>query len=388
EEGSKDKVVVKNVTEGDTVYLYESLDAKEAIAEQEASEENDVLTFDDLDFGEDAGRIYYSTKNPDMKESVRRSVPYDAEKGDKLEAPTDDQISLLQSLNGNPSTTGESFGILRINDLEDGSRIEIYEKENDTFPILQSAPSKNGKAKQSRIPLNKDGVFYAQIIKEGKNSSERFPVTFDDELLADVYSLQTLYDKYQNLLENNYTIDSWTNFKQVMKQAEDIVSYGQGSVNDIVTVRESLKEAANNLEEREEPVIDTDKLARLIEKASEYNEEDYTSEIYQVLMDIMTNAKEVIENPTDQSEIDDILTQLEEAIEQLKEISEDEGNDESNDNENEKDEDESNNEDNNDMDNESEDNENHNENDVNNETNDNDDNNNLEENEDSNDANK
>src|SRR5699024_394763 len=49
EEGSKDKVVVKNVTEGDTVYLYESLDAKEAIAEQEASEENDVLTFDDLD---------------------------------------------------------------------------------------------------------------------------------------------------------------------------------------------------------------------------------------------------------------------------------------------------------------------------------------------------
>ncbi|SDN08324.1 Endo-beta-N-acetylglucosaminidase D [Fictibacillus solisalsi] len=78
--GANDKVTIERVKEGQTVRLYQSLGAKEALAEKKA-EKDGAITFDHLDFGTaDAGRIYYTVQTEDERESLRFSAPYLHEK--------------------------------------------------------------------------------------------------------------------------------------------------------------------------------------------------------------------------------------------------------------------------------------------------------------------
>ncbi|WP_422658870.1 endo-beta-N-acetylglucosaminidase [Paenibacillus sp. EC2-1] len=76
--GPKDRVVIEGVRKGQTVRLYKSLDTKEVLAEQLA-EENGAITFEALDFGPEAGRIYYTVQSDGLGESLRFSKAYLAE---------------------------------------------------------------------------------------------------------------------------------------------------------------------------------------------------------------------------------------------------------------------------------------------------------------------
>ncbi|MEH7484116.1 discoidin domain-containing protein [Neobacillus drentensis] len=73
--GAQDKVVIERVKQGQTVRLYRSLDTKEVLAEKTA-EKDGTLTFEQLDFGPDAGRVYYTVQNPDTRESLKYSTAY------------------------------------------------------------------------------------------------------------------------------------------------------------------------------------------------------------------------------------------------------------------------------------------------------------------------
>lgn len=77
--GAQDNVTIDRVQQGQTVRLYSSLDAKNALAEKTA-EQDGTITFEQLDFGQEGGRIYYTVQNEGERESLRFSTAYLHEK--------------------------------------------------------------------------------------------------------------------------------------------------------------------------------------------------------------------------------------------------------------------------------------------------------------------
>lgn len=73
--GANDEVIIEKVREGQVVRLYKSLDSGEVIAKMRAKKDGKIL-FEDVDFGYEAGRIYYTVQSPDLNESLKFSVGY------------------------------------------------------------------------------------------------------------------------------------------------------------------------------------------------------------------------------------------------------------------------------------------------------------------------
>lgn len=77
--GAQDKVKIDRVQQGQTVRLYSSLDAKDVLAEKTA-EEDGTISFEQMDFGLEGGRIYYTVQNEGERESLKFSTAYLHEK--------------------------------------------------------------------------------------------------------------------------------------------------------------------------------------------------------------------------------------------------------------------------------------------------------------------
>lgn len=78
--GAEDRVTIDRVKKGQTVRLYKSLDAKDALAEKTAAEDG-TITFEQIDFGSaEAGRLYYTVQTEGERESLKYSVAYLNEK--------------------------------------------------------------------------------------------------------------------------------------------------------------------------------------------------------------------------------------------------------------------------------------------------------------------
>ncbi|MEH7119202.1 discoidin domain-containing protein [Neobacillus vireti] len=73
--GAEDQVSIDRVKKGQTVRLYKSLDAKAILAEKTADQDGTII-FEQLDFGPEAGRIYYTVQQEDERESLRFSSAY------------------------------------------------------------------------------------------------------------------------------------------------------------------------------------------------------------------------------------------------------------------------------------------------------------------------
>lgn len=74
-EGAQDQVTFEHVKKDQVVRLYDTMESNQVLAEKVAKEDGSV-TFTDLDFGEEAGRIYYTLQTPGVDESLKYSVGY------------------------------------------------------------------------------------------------------------------------------------------------------------------------------------------------------------------------------------------------------------------------------------------------------------------------
>ncbi|WP_062108948.1 endo-beta-N-acetylglucosaminidase [Bacillus niameyensis] len=94
-QGAEDQVTLKGVKKGQTARLYASLDSDKVIAEK-LIENDGTITFEQLDLGKKAGRIYYTIQDPDTRESLRYSVAYSEEAGVD-EITTSDLLATLEN---------------------------------------------------------------------------------------------------------------------------------------------------------------------------------------------------------------------------------------------------------------------------------------------------
>ncbi|WP_342042963.1 endo-beta-N-acetylglucosaminidase [Bacillus sp. OTU2372] len=73
--GAEDQVTIERVKKGQTVRLFKSLNAKEILAEK-TSDQDGTIVFEHMDFGPEAGRVYYTVQQEDERESLRFSSAY------------------------------------------------------------------------------------------------------------------------------------------------------------------------------------------------------------------------------------------------------------------------------------------------------------------------
>ena len=177
--GANDTFTLKHVPANVTVKVYNA--AGEQLGEAVSDGETDVV-ISGLDFGAEAGRVFYTTTGNAAAESAKLSAPFEAESAEKS-APAEDvsfvtfsQPGSVTSSNGN-----DIYTTLTVNGLNEGDVVYVYENGADAEYTKVSLPVAEG---QTSVSVNRvlvpraGGVLTLRVKRVGC-------------LLSDAYGVQT-----------------------------------------------------------------------------------------------------------------------------------------------------------------------------------------------------
>ena len=341
-EGNKDKVIIDNVTmlyskgnypngtvneKTGVVYLYDSMEAKEPIAQVRAEQPDNVYkqyakgiaTFENLELDPNGGRLWYSVQDASTSEIVqsqRTSVAYPPETGEEIAQGEAKLFARAAGVNlTNP------YGALEIKGLEENAVVKVYADENAAKPILVSAPAgKDQTVVLEQVPLTADGgkVFYT-IHAPKKPDTERLAKEYGkvSDMPAYQKDLKEMVDMYESKFEASDYIDStWGAFETARSNAAALVG-AEATKAQADAARMALKDAECEL------LKDADK-SRILEVCKEYeaNRDHYSKDSWEafkpVLDSVSAFAREEAE--TDKMTIQTQRVKLDKAARGLVEI--------------------------------------------------------------------
>jgi len=177
--------------------------------------------------------------------------------------------------------------------------------DNDGLP--DEWEDKNGFDKNDpsdSVKVNSSGYTIIEAYGEELITGENKPAD-KLELKQNIYSAFKL-NKY------DYNIKSWDNMQAVLNDAKEVVSIVYPSQSDIDAACENLKKAVNSLEPESKYDLRIE-----IEKAKELDSQAYFEDSYEVLKNALTSAEQVYNSDSTQSDIDEAIRALKEAVESL-----------------------------------------------------------------------
>ena len=136
-------------------------------------------------------------------------------------------------------------------------------------------------------------------------------------LSVDNEQLKSFVDDLSNLEQKDYTKDSWKQFQNVLKEAQDVVSNHDATKDEINDMYQKLLDAYNGLV----TLNDKSGLTDLISKADQLQEKDYTKDSWKQLVEALTQAKEVsAKEDATKEEINEVISNLEKTMNALKKV--------------------------------------------------------------------
>ena len=136
-------------------------------------------------------------------------------------------------------------------------------------------------------------------------------------LSVDNEQLKSFVDDLSNLEQKDYTKDSWKQFQNVLKEAQDVVSNHDATKDEINDMYQKLLDAYNGLV----TLNDKSGLTDLISKADQLQEKDYTKDSWKQLVEALTQAKEVsAKEDATKEEINEAISNLEKTMNALKKV--------------------------------------------------------------------
>jgi len=136
-------------------------------------------------------------------------------------------------------------------------------------------------------------------------------------LSVDNEQLKSFVDDLSNLEQKDYTKDSWKQFQNVLKEAQDVVSNHDATKDEINDMYQKLLDAYNGLV----TLNDKSGLTDLISKADQLQEKDYTKDSWKQLVEALTQAKEVsAKEDATKEEINEAIFNLEKTMNALKKV--------------------------------------------------------------------
>ena len=181
--GNNDTVIAKNVKVGNEISLYKDINDTEAFASKVAEKENEVIRFENLDLGENEGRIFYTIKQAGKEESIKLSASYESETWETVKIPNRFEVSHYEV---KPRTFSlDFFGTIKIGDLQNGDVVRYYKNINDEFPTKVSMGAINNTATLEALNLNLlGGEVVFDVVRNGMRKTPKFKVIYNNELKA------------------------------------------------------------------------------------------------------------------------------------------------------------------------------------------------------------
>ena len=176
--GANDTFTLKHVPSGNTVKVYNA--AGDQLGEAVANGADVVIS--GLDFGAEAGRVYYTTTAKAAAESVKLSAAFEAESAEKS-APAEDVSFVTYSQPGSitSSNGNDIYTTLTVNGLNAGDVVYVYENGADADYTKVSLPVAEGETSVSinRVLVPRAGGMLTLRVKRVGC------------LLSDAYGVQT-----------------------------------------------------------------------------------------------------------------------------------------------------------------------------------------------------
>ena len=123
--------------------------------------------------------------------------------------------------------------------------------------------------------------------------------------------------KAEEINEKDYTEESINHLQNVLAEAKTLANAEDSTVSDLMEASKQLENAINSLEK----ALDYSALLKTIEKAEQIveNLDAYDPSSVEGFENKLAHAKKVVENASNQQEIDDVREMLEKAIADVKE---------------------------------------------------------------------
>ncbi|MDA9469896.1 hypothetical protein [Enterococcus sp. 5H] len=138
------------------------------------------------------------------------------------------------------------------------------------------------------------------------------------ELRGDKTSLQHLYTQSQSIQTDIYTEESVRVLQSAQEEAKLILDHAEANQSMVDRVENQLKVAIDGLTEKEEPYLSLAYLKRLVAEAESLNMDEYTVETGQVLTELVEEITTYIESEEyTQEENERYIKALQQAIDQL-----------------------------------------------------------------------
>ena len=135
----------------------------------------------------------------------------------------------------------------------------------------------------------------------------------------DYSALVALIEKAKDLVEDEYTEDSWKAMADVLADADALVGNAQTQqeIDDMVAALQAAIDALV----KKTPVVELDysKLEELVASVDKLNKENYTEESWAAMLEVLEKAQELLKNKNaeSQNEIDIMVKGLQSAIDAL-----------------------------------------------------------------------
>ena len=176
--GANDTFTLKNVPAGVTVKVYNA----EGTLLGEAVSNGSAVVISGLDFGAEAGRVFYTTTATAAAESAKLSAAFEAETAQKS-APAEDVSFVAYSHPGSTTSSNgnDIYTTLTVNGLNAGDVVYVYENGADAEYSKASLPVAEGET----------SVSIDRILVTRKGGELTLRVKRVGELLSDAYTVAT-----------------------------------------------------------------------------------------------------------------------------------------------------------------------------------------------------
>lgn len=159
---------------------------------------------------------------------------------------------------------------------------------------------------------NADATLFALTVMQGNLSKAMH------DLVPDKTPLQNLVNDQKDLKQDDYTIDSWTNYETALEKANDVLKT-DAEAKVLTETRNALTTAYKNL--KNVSSLQTDALKDILQKddKSALHKDEYTQESWNAFEKAFDQALDIYQNATKhtQSEIDNAVDNLDKAFKGL-----------------------------------------------------------------------
>ena len=151
-----------------------------------------------------------------------------------------------------------------------------------------------------------------------------------DTVTSNKEKLTNKINDAKEIENNNYSIESWSRFEKALLEAIIVNEDSNATQEQVDKAYDDLDKAIKGLIDA--PVIvDKKELSNVIETTNDFVEKDYTVDSWKAFKEALDHAKDVLQNEnTTQDEVDQALASLQDAIKNLKTVSQTGNNDQPN----------------------------------------------------------